>query len=108
MATMIPETMTTSIRKRKSGVKPVNPLNCRTAMKCFVPLGTRRKHLRNWHLAEPLHRESHQLIDRGEREIPIQADIVAEFMELDPGCHIKLEGPDPLKLVIRDLERDGE
>jgi pyrimidine operon attenuation protein/uracil phosphoribosyltransferase len=48
------------------------------------------------------------LIDRGEREIPIQADVVAEFMELDPGCHIKLEGPDPLKLVIRDLERDGE
>ena len=48
------------------------------------------------------------LIDRGEREIPIQADIVAEFMELDQGCHIKLEGPEPLKLVIRDLERKGE
>ena len=48
------------------------------------------------------------LIDRGAREIPIQADIVAATMELDPGCHIKLEGPDPLKLVIRQLERDGE
>ena len=48
------------------------------------------------------------LIDRGEREIPVQADIVAETMELDPGCHIKLEGPDPLKLVIRQLECDGE
>ena len=48
------------------------------------------------------------LIDRGEREIPIQADIVAETMTLEPGCHIKLEGPDPLKLVIKHLERDGE
>ncbi len=41
------------------------------------------------------------LIDRGEREIPIQADIVAETVELNPGEHIKLEGPQPLKLTLQ-------
>lgn len=41
------------------------------------------------------------LIDRGEREIPIQADIVAETVELKAGEHIKLEGPKPLALSIR-------
>jgi pyrimidine operon attenuation protein/uracil phosphoribosyltransferase len=48
------------------------------------------------------------LIDRGEREIPIQADIVGATAELDSGSHIKLEGPDPLRLVIKTLERDAE
>ena len=46
------------------------------------------------------------LIDRGEREIPIQADIVAETMTLDANTHIKLEGPEPLSLVIKTLEPD--
>ena len=41
------------------------------------------------------------LIDRGEREIPIQADIVAETIELNPGEHIKLEGPEPLALTLK-------
>lgn len=45
------------------------------------------------------------LIDRGEREIPIQADLVGATMELDSSSHIKLEGPDPLRLVIKTLER---
>jgi len=45
------------------------------------------------------------LIDRGEREIPIQADVVGATMELDADSHIKLEGPDPLRLVIKTLER---
>lgn len=48
------------------------------------------------------------LIDRGEREIPIQADIVGESMELDSASHIKLEGPDPLRLVIKNLEDHAE
>ena len=43
------------------------------------------------------------LIDRGEREIPIQADIVADRIELKPGEHIKLEGPDPLVLTIKSV-----
>lgn len=44
------------------------------------------------------------LIDRGEREIPIQADIVADTIELKAGEHIKLEGPQPLALSIRKAE----
>ena len=47
------------------------------------------------------------LIDRGEREIPIQADIVAELMNLEANTHIKLEGPDPLSLTIKTLEPDA-
>ena len=47
------------------------------------------------------------LVDRGEREIPIQADIVGTTTELDSGSHIKLEGPDPLRLVIKTLENHG-
>ena len=48
------------------------------------------------------------LIDRGQREIPIQADIVGERLELDAGRHIKLEGPDDLSLVIKTVDRhDG-
>jgi pyrimidine operon attenuation protein/uracil phosphoribosyltransferase len=48
------------------------------------------------------------LIDRGEREIPIQADFVGDTIQLDRGSHIKLEGPDPLKLVIKTLESHVE
>jgi len=44
------------------------------------------------------------LIDRGEREIPIQADVVGDTIKLDSGSHIKLEGPEPLRLVIKTLE----
>ena len=44
------------------------------------------------------------LIDRGEREIPVQADIVGANMQLDSGSHIKLEGPSPLKLVTKTLQ----
>ena len=48
------------------------------------------------------------LIDRGEREIPIQADFIGAAMELDPGSHIKLEGPEPLSLVIKTRENDAD
>ena len=43
------------------------------------------------------------LIDRGEREIPIQADIVADRIELKAGEHIKLEGQNPLVLTIKSV-----
>ena len=45
------------------------------------------------------------LIDRGQREIPVQADFVGASLSLDSNSHIKLEGPEPLKLVIKTLER---
>jgi pyrimidine operon attenuation protein/uracil phosphoribosyltransferase len=44
------------------------------------------------------------LIDRGQREIPVQADFVGASLSLDSNTHIKLEGPEPLKLVIRTLD----
>ncbi len=47
------------------------------------------------------------LIDRGEREIPIQPDFVGATMELDAGSHIKLEGPEPLRLVIKTRQDHG-
>ena len=45
------------------------------------------------------------LIDRGQREIPIQPDFVGDRIELDADSHIKLEGPEPLRLTIKTLER---
>ena len=47
------------------------------------------------------------LIDRGEREIPVQPDIVGARLELDAGSHIKLEGPDDLRLVIKQVSADA-
>ncbi len=44
------------------------------------------------------------LIDRGQRELPIQADYVAKQLPLERNEQIKLEGPDPLTLTIQQLE----
>ncbi len=41
------------------------------------------------------------LIERGGRELPIQANVVGRHVDLSPGEHIKLSGPDPLALVIQ-------
>ncbi len=41
------------------------------------------------------------LIERGGRELPIQANVVGRHVELSPGEHIKLSGPDPLALEIQ-------
>ncbi len=46
------------------------------------------------------------LIDRGQREIPIQADFVGASISLDSNSHIKLEGPESLKLVVKTLDND--
>ena len=40
------------------------------------------------------------MIDRGEREMPVCADIVGTTVELQKGQHIKLRGPDPLSIEI--------
>ncbi len=39
------------------------------------------------------------LVDRGGRELPIQPDVAGLRLELEPDEHIKLAGPDPLRLV---------
>ncbi len=47
------------------------------------------------------------LIDRNGRQIPIQADCVGEKIMLESGHRIKLIGPDPLQLIIRDCESES-
>ncbi|MGD8708810.1 MAG: bifunctional pyr operon transcriptional regulator/uracil phosphoribosyltransferase, partial [Ectothiorhodospiraceae bacterium] len=41
------------------------------------------------------------LVDRGDRELPIAADVTGTRVELDAGEQIKLGGPDPLELTIK-------
>jgi pyrimidine operon attenuation protein/uracil phosphoribosyltransferase len=43
------------------------------------------------------------LVERNGRELPIQADVIGYSLCLEPGKHIKLNGPDPLSLEIRTL-----
>ena len=40
------------------------------------------------------------LIERSGRELPIQADIVGQIINLDEGQHIKLTGPDKLEFEV--------
>ncbi|HVF35311.1 MAG TPA: bifunctional pyr operon transcriptional regulator/uracil phosphoribosyltransferase PyrR [Candidatus Saccharimonadia bacterium] len=44
------------------------------------------------------------LVARDGRELPLQADIAAAEIALEPGCTIKLRGPEPLRL---ELVRSG-
>ncbi|ALP51894.1 hypothetical protein Tel_01370 [Candidatus Tenderia electrophaga] len=44
------------------------------------------------------------LVDRGDRELPIAADVTGLKMELAPGENVKLKGPDPLRLVVARKE----
>ena len=41
------------------------------------------------------------LIERGGRELPIEARVVGRHVKLEPHEHIKLTGPDPLALEIQ-------
>ena len=41
------------------------------------------------------------LVDRGGRELPIQADVVGTSMHLSTHEHVKLSGPTPLQLIIK-------
>ncbi len=42
------------------------------------------------------------LIDRGQRELPFAPDVTGTVLSLTEGQRIKLRGPDPLELEIRD------
>ncbi len=44
------------------------------------------------------------LVDRSNRELPIQADIIGKSIELNAGEHVKLTGPEPLALEIKTLD----
>ena len=41
------------------------------------------------------------LVTRPGRELPICADVSATALELTPGEHVKLTGPEPLQLVVQ-------
>lgn len=41
------------------------------------------------------------LVDRGGRELPIEANIVGTLMTLSAGEHVKLTGPEPLALKLQ-------
>ena len=47
------------------------------------------------------------LIDRCERELPIQPDIVGKTITLDAGEHVKLLGPEPLEISF-ELSSTGD
>jgi pyrimidine operon attenuation protein/uracil phosphoribosyltransferase len=40
------------------------------------------------------------LVDRSGRELPIQADVVGEHIELNDNQQVKLSGPSPLELTV--------
>lgn len=44
------------------------------------------------------------LVDRGGRELPIQADVTGTSLTLGAGEHVKLCGPEPLGLEIKRTE----
>ena len=43
------------------------------------------------------------LVERGGRELPIEANVVGRSMKLAENEHVKLTGPDPLTLEIQQL-----
>ena len=43
------------------------------------------------------------LVERSGRELPIEANVVGRTMELAPGQHVKLTGPDPMTLEIQQI-----
>ena len=44
------------------------------------------------------------LIDLGGRDLPIQPDVAAHRLELPPSQRVKLVGPDPLKIEVREVK----
>lgn len=46
------------------------------------------------------------LMERSGRELPLQADIVGEHIELNEGEHIKLTGPEPLSFELQQAHNN--
>jgi pyrimidine operon attenuation protein/uracil phosphoribosyltransferase len=44
------------------------------------------------------------LVERSGRELPIEATVVGQHVQLNPNQHIKLEGPEQLQLVVQETE----
>lgn len=47
------------------------------------------------------------LVDRGGRELPVQANVVGKRLALEPGQQVKLTGPEPLHLTISPTAERG-
>jgi len=47
------------------------------------------------------------LIERSGRELPLQADLVGEKLDLQEGEHIKIIGPEPLAFEIQQITAKG-
>jgi len=47
------------------------------------------------------------LLDRSGRELPIQPDVTGAHLELRPGEQVKLQGPEPLSLIVEGPETGG-
>ncbi|HPF58297.1 MAG TPA: bifunctional pyr operon transcriptional regulator/uracil phosphoribosyltransferase PyrR [Candidatus Competibacteraceae bacterium] len=43
------------------------------------------------------------LVDRGGRELPIEANVAGTHLTLSPDQHVRLTGPDPLQLLVQTL-----
>jgi pyrimidine operon attenuation protein/uracil phosphoribosyltransferase len=43
------------------------------------------------------------LVERAGRELPIQADVVGQRLQLAPDHYIELDGPQTLRLRIKEL-----
>lgn len=44
------------------------------------------------------------LVERSGRELPIEASVVGQHVQLSSNQHIKLEGPEQLQLVVQETE----
>jgi len=47
------------------------------------------------------------LVDRGGRELPIQANVVGRHLQLGRDQQVKLTGPDPLELRVQEVAKGG-
>jgi len=45
------------------------------------------------------------LVDRGGRELPIEPTVTGTHLTLPPGSHVKLRGPEPLRLTIEQRDQ---
>ena len=43
------------------------------------------------------------VVERGGRELPIQADVAGMHLDLMPNQQVKLQGPRPLHLAVTDV-----
>lgn len=47
------------------------------------------------------------LLDAGRRELPVQADVLGDAVDLPAGSRVKLEGPEALRLVLHPEEANA-